>query len=122
MNKHLILNFITLAVFSVVCTSCFTTMAILASDENDISRERTYLSVKIFQTLSECEALAYTPNHDVVKIETVSDVYYDGKRIKGSFTLVDTYTYKTEHYSYKTVALYVLTSEYLRHKDVWRKR
>ena len=73
----------------------------------------------IIQTISKNEALAWTKNYDVVKIETVTDTYYDGKKISGYFTLVGTYSYVTNQHISKTVPVYVLTSEYSKNKDLW---
>lgn len=97
-------------------------MALLAASqsEDNISKENTYLNLSIFQTLSKHEALAYTNNYDVVKIETATDTYYDGKKISGYFTLVDTYSYTTRDDFYKTVPVYVLTSEYNKYPQYWK--
>lgn len=105
-----------------ICTSCFTTMALLSSQDtgSDISKERTYLDLKILRTFNSKEALAYTEHADIVKIETQSDTYYDGKKISGNFTLVGTYTYQAKNEMIKTVPVYVLTSEYNKHKEYWK--
>lgn len=112
---------VTAIVLCATCTSCFTTMALIAASEssNNISREKTNLNLTIFQTLGKHEALARTNNYDVVKIETVSDVYYDGKQINGNFTLIDTYSYETTKGIIKIVPVYVLTREYNKLKDHW---
>ena len=105
-----------------VCTSCFTTMAVIAASEqsnDNISRKQTVLHLTIIQTLGRNGALAWTNSHDVVKIETVSDTYFDGKRIQGSFTLVGTFRYEANNGQLKTVPVFVLTSEYKKHKGVW---
>lgn len=77
----------------------------------DISRERTYLSLEIIQTLSKTEALAWTEKHDVVKIETKTDIYYDGKKIIGNFIFKDTYTYTNNEDIVKTVPVYMRTDD-----------
>ena len=97
-------------------------MALMAASEssNNISRKKTYLNLTIFQTYEgNRAALALTKNYDVVKIETVLDVYYDGKQINGNFTLIDTYSYETTKGIIKTVPVYVLTREYNKLKDHW---
>lgn len=121
MKKSLILLILSLIVIGTTCTSCFTSRATIASTDSrsNISSNRTNLTVKIFQTLNKNEALAFTEQFDVVKIVTVTDMYYDGKQIKGNFTLVGTYTYETEKERIKTVPVFVLTSEYKKHKDIW---
>ena len=71
-----------------------------------------YLSVEIIQTLSKNEALAWTKDYDIVKIETTSEVYYDGKSIAGAFCLAGTYTYTTKDGRLKTVPVYIRDREY----------
>lgn len=66
----------------------------------------TYLSVEIFQTLSQTEALAWTKDYKVVKLVTESEILYDGKKVKGEHRLIDTYTYATKGESIKTVPVY----------------
>lgn len=127
MKKGILFWLATIIVLSVTCTSCLTTMALLStpnyssqSTGNDISKSKTYLNLTILQTLSKYEALAWTKHYDVVKIETLTDIYYDGKTINGYFTLVGTYRYVTKQNVTKTVPIYVLTSEYNKNSDVWR--
>ena len=106
------------------CTSCFTTMALMAASEssNNISRKKTYLNLTIFQTYEgNRAALALTKNYDVVKIETVFDVYYDGKQINGNFTLIGTYSYETKDERMRTVPVFVLTREYNEFKELWNQ-
>lgn len=99
-------------------------MALMAASEssNNISRKKTYLNLTIFQTYEgNRAALAWTKNYDVVKIETVFDVYYDGKQINGNFTLIDTYSYETRGERVKTVPVFVLTREYNEFKELWNQ-
>lgn len=74
--------------------------------------KETYISVEIFQTLSKTEALAWTNDYNVVKLETFSEVYYDGKTITGTFCLSGTYRYTTKKGNEKTVPVYIRASEY----------
>ena len=99
-------------------TKLLLTVALLATSscsifKNNINSEQTYLSVEIFQTLSKDSALALTTgwDYDVVMIITSEDVYYDGKKISGTFVLVDTYTYESKGSGIKTVPVYRRKSE-----------
>ena len=102
MKKTLI--FLTIAIF----TSCG--VIVNNTPQSDISSAQTYLSVEIFQTLSNTEALAHTSNYKVVKLETGTEIYYDGKKINGDFKLTGTYTYTTKDENIKTVPVYTRTS------------
>lgn len=79
---------------------------------NDEHGKARYLYVEIFQTLSKYEALARTKDYDVVKIETGSEVYYDGKNVSGNFCLAGTYTYTTKEDRQKTVPVYIREDDY----------
>ena len=48
--------------------------------KNNISSTTTYLSLTIFQTLDKGIALARTDSWDIVRIDTIEDMYYDGKK------------------------------------------
>lgn len=93
---------------SILLTSCGILMNNTAG--SDISSDRTYLSVEIIQTLSKNEALAWTSNYKVVKLETDSEIYYDGKKITGNFALTDTYSYTNKEGTIKTVPVYTRTN------------
>lgn len=93
---------------------CFTSCSVM---QNNINKEKTYLSVKIFQTLNKNAALARTDRWDVVKIESLEEMYYDGKSITGTFVLVDTYSYETKDGTIKTVPVYIRESEYRKLKE-----
>ena len=114
MKKRITTLLVAAITLCLTCTSCITMMAVLAASEsgNNISRGQTRLNLTIIQTYNSTEALAITKNYDVVKIETVLDTYYDGKKIKGRFTRVGTHTYENNLSYIKTVPVYVLTSEY----------
>ena len=51
-------------------------------------------------------------DYKVVKLETASEVFYDGKRITGNFSLVGTYSYTNKEGTRKTVPVYIRTTEY----------
>ena len=68
--------------------------------------DRDFLSVEIFQTINDNEALALTKDYKVVKLETNSELYYDGKEITGKFNLTGTYSYTTGNGLHKTVPVY----------------
>jgi len=70
------------------------------------------LSIRIFQTLSENEALAKTEDGMVVKVETLSDTYYDGNTFKGKYILAGTYSYTNRDNEVKTVPVYIKEKEY----------
>ena len=109
--KRLVIAIVLAFAICCTCTSCFTTLLLLSSTQDNISKERTYLNLTIFQTLAEGEALAYTGRDDVVKVISYSDVYYDGKTIHGTFKLIGTYKYVTNDNTEKTVPVYILESE-----------
>lgn len=118
---RIVLFVLSLLLTGLFSTSCFTTLALLSSaaswsSNNNISREKTYLDLKIIQVLGKGEALAVTDKFDVVKIESLNDIYYDGKKVSGNFTLLDTYTYQTKKGQWKTVPIYIMTKEYKKNK------
>lgn len=94
---------------SLLVSFLFTSCAAMNSGQRV---ETTYLSVEIFQTLGKNAALARTRDWKVVKIESLEDMYYDGKAISGTFVLVDTYTYETKNEVTKTVPVYIRLEEY----------
>ena len=97
-------------VLLVFISSILTSCGILIN--NIESSDLTYLSIEIIQTISKTEALAWTNDSKVVKLETTSEIYYDGKEIYGNFILVGTYNYITKKGIIKTVPVYVRTTEY----------
>lgn len=119
----LICNILFVFLASCCLTSCFTTIAALSAisraNQNNISRESSYLELRIIQTLAKGEALACTEKFEVVKIESLTEIYYDGKRVNGYFTLLDTYTYQTRNGVWKTVPVFVLNKEYRKNKELW---
>ena len=73
------------------------------------------MNAKIFQAVNSHEALATTSrelNSIVVKLITSEDTYYDGKRVSGTFIMVDTYTYENKQEIIKTVPVFIKVSEY----------
>lgn len=79
--------------------------------KNDISKDKTYLEVTIFQTVDEYHALARVYPADVVMIESHEEVLYDGKKIEGRFTLVDVFKYTAKNGNQMTVPVFVKQSE-----------
>ena len=70
-----------------------------ASLSNASIGDKCYLNATIFQAVNSHEALATTShelNSIVVKLITSEDTYYDGKKVSGSFIMVDTYTYENK--------------------------
>lgn len=77
--------------------------------------DKCYLNATIFQAVNSHEALATTSrelNSIVVKLITSEDTYYDGKRVSGTFVMVDTYTYENKQETIKTVPVFIKVSEY----------
>lgn len=74
--------------------------------------EHSYKKLKVFQTLSNYEALALDSDYNVVKLVTFKDMIYDGKVFTGEYVLTGTYTYETKENGVKTVPVYMLWSEY----------
>lgn len=95
-----------LLVFSFILSSCSTYNA-----NTNTGSSLTHLYLRIFQTLNEHEALAFTRSYDVVKIITDSDIYFDDKKVYGDFKLVDTYNYTTTKGIKKTVPVYKCMGE-----------
>ena len=81
------------------------------------------MKATIFQAVNSHEALATTSrelNSIVVKLITAEDTYYDGKKVSGTFIMVDTYTYELNekalsNYSNEDLFVYV---SYGRDKDI----
>ena len=88
---------------SFLLTSCG--VLLNSSTDSDISSDRTYLSVEIIQTLSKTEALAWTRNYKVVKIETDSEIFYDGKEVAGEYMLTGTYTYPNKEGTFRATSV-----------------
>lgn len=86
-------KFIFIIIVSTLFISCRPSTYITV---NDISRNIAYLDVTIRQVISNKEALAYTPNGEVIKLITDKEVYYVGKRIEGKCILVGTETLTLE--------------------------
>lgn len=82
----------------------------------DISKTKTKLKLQIIQTITPNEGLASTPGYDVVKVRTISEKIYDGKQMKGTFIMVDTYTYTTIKGVVKTIPVFVPAKELKNYK------
>ena len=77
--------------------------------------DKCYLNATIFQAVNSHEALATTSqerNSIVVKLITSEDTFYDGKRVSGTYIMVDTYTYESKQETIKTVPVFIKVSEY----------
>lgn len=70
------------------------------------------LEVRIFQTLNQHSALAFSDGFSTVMIVSEEDTYYDDKKITGKFVLIGTYSYQNKEGDTKTVPLYIRYSEY----------
>ena len=83
--------------------------------------DKCYLNATIFQAVNSHEALATTSrelNSIVVKLITSEDTYYDGKRVSGTYVMVDTYTYENKQERIKTVPVFIKVSEYKEPKQL----
>ena len=78
-----------ISITSLLLSSC----GITSSIASEISSDRAYLTVKVFQTLGEFEGLAHTEHGDLLKVVDNSDEMYDGKVIRGTFIRTGTYSY-----------------------------
>ena len=109
MKKTLFLLFTTL----LLTTSCsvFTRVSLSNASIGD----KCHLNATIFQAVNNHEALAATSqefNSIVVKLITSEDTYYDGKKVSGTYIMVDTYTYENKQGITKTVPVFIKVSEY----------
>lgn len=91
-----------------ITSLCITSCGLLS---NNINSRQTYLSVEIFQTLGSGAGLAMTPSYDVIKVVSNNEVYYDGKKLSGTYVLIDTYRYETKDGRIKTVPVYKRKTE-----------
>jgi len=109
MKKKLLLLSISILLFASSC-SIFTQITLSHATIGD----KCYLNVKIFQALNSHEALATSAETGdiVVKVITAEDTFYDGKRVSGKYIMVDTYTYKDNLETIKTVPVFIKISEY----------
>ena len=95
-----------------------------ASLSNASIGDKCYLNATIFQAVNNHEALATTsrePYSIVVKLITSEDTFYDGKRVSGTFIMVDTYTYENKQETIKTVPVFIKVSEYDKYKPLQDK-
>lgn len=94
-----------LIVFAMFLASC------AIYHKNDISKEKAYLELTIFQTVDENHALATVFPADVVMIESNEEILYDGKKVTGIFALVDVFKYTAKNGKPMTVPVFVKHSE-----------
>ena len=78
------------------------------------------IDATIFQTLDSNTALAITDEFNTIQVITNEEVYYDGRKIVGTFVLVDTYAYETVQHHSKVVPVYVRWSEYKKYINTGR--
>ncbi len=86
--------------------------------------DKCYLNVRIFQAMNSQEALATSVdnNNIVVKLITTEDTFYDGKRVSGTYIMVDTYTYENKLETIKTVPVFIKVSEFNTYKPLQEKK
>lgn len=76
-----------------------------------IGSQKMYISGEIFQTLSRNECLVRTKDYKVVKLESLTEVFFDDKPINGYFIFVGTYSYYNKEDIKKVVPIYVSQKE-----------
>lgn len=79
-----------------------------------------YIDATIFQTLDSNTALAMDDKFNTIQVITNEEVYYDGRKVVGTFVLVDTYAYETVQHRSKVVPVYVRWSEYKKYINTGR--
>ena len=110
MKKALLLFFALIILLCVSSCSVFTRTSLSNASIGD----KCYLNATIFQAVNSHEALATTGrelNSIVVKLITSDDTFDDGKRVSGSFLMVDTSTYENKQGIIKTVPVFIKVSE-----------
>lgn len=118
-KKLLLLLSISILLFASSC-SVFTRTSLSSARIGD----KCYLRVKIFQALNSHEALATSTDNSsniVVKLITTEDTFYDGKRVSGTYIMVNTYTYENKLETIKTVPVFIKVSEYNASKLIQEK-
>ena len=58
---------------------------------------------------------------DKCYLDTAEDTFYDGKRISGSYIMVDTYTYENKLETIKTVPVFIKVNEYNNYKPLQKE-
>lgn len=93
---------------------CFSTCSVqLGTNSKYRNVPKTYLSLKIFQTLDDTSALCHDANHDIVKVIIKDKLLYDGLTMYGTFVLIDTYRYVIVKDVVKTVPVYMPFDDYI---------
>ena len=103
-----------LLLFTLLVSSCYTPSytTMFDREDSDISKDHGEFTFTIFQTLDYGEALALTTDYKVVKVRTKKDVYYDGKKISGTFIRTGVYQYINKEGFMRTVPVFVALEEY----------
>ena len=70
----------------------------------------------------EALATSVDNNNIVVKLITTEDTFYDGKRVSGTYIMVDTYTYENKLETIKTVPVFIKVSEFNTYKPLQEKK
>ena len=102
---------IIILVFAIFCLSACSVQ--LGTNAKYRNVPKTYLSLKIFQTLDDTSALCHDANHDIVKVIIKDQLLYDGLTMYGTFVLIDTYRYVTVKDVVKTVPVYMPLDDYI---------
>lgn len=99
---------------AILCTLSSCSLLNRTTLSNATIGDKCHLNVTIFQAINSHEALAkgLENNSIVVKLITSEDTFYDGKKISGTYVMVDTYTYENKLETIKTVPVFIKVSEY----------
>lgn len=109
-NHSVMRKFLFLLVFSSLFVSCSLVNHVKESYRYNV--EKSYFTLTVIQTLDDNSALCRTQNYDIVKLEALDRLLYDGLVIKDSFVLTGTYRYVTVKDIVKTVPVYVTYDDY----------
>lgn len=76
-----------------------------------------FINADIIQVIDSNTAFALTEdNHEIIKVVTTEEIYFDGRPIIGIFVLVDTYAYISNSGKYTVVPVYIRYSEFQKYK------
>lgn len=77
--------------------------------------KETYLTAKVFQTLSENEGLALNEHNEVIKIVTYQQSVHDGLTFKGYCIVTGHVRQEIKENRVKTIPVYMKVNEYRTH-------
>lgn len=98
--------------FLLVFSSLFVSCSLVKHVKESYSVKKSYFTLTVIQTLDDNSALCLTQNYDIVKLEVLDRMLYDGLVITDGFVLTGTYRYVTVKDIVKTVPVYVTYDDY----------